>query len=293
MPKLADLIQKAHPLHEISIRSLRRVTLEDPNFLPNDLILAREGEVIAGAVLGARYRRVPEDRTDRPVAYLKVISSAPFDESLMDELCGRMEDRLMEEGSKRLEYSAFASWHLLPGVDLRYEKLLNFLTGRGFSKTGECVDYVIDLQAFRVPERVVRLDEGLVGGGTTIRLAEPGERERVRDFVMERSGFNWSFETARAIGPRGSGVWIAEEDGEIIAFSVFGSLEDHWFGPIGVSEEKRKRGLGSALLFRTLQSMKDLGITRAIIPWTGHLYFYSQVPGVVGLRHYWMMGKDL
>ena len=211
----------------------------------------------------------------------------------MNELCERMEARLREEGSKRLEYSAFASWHLLPGVDLRYEKLLDFLLGRGFRKSGECVDYVIDLQAFRIPGRVVRLEEDLVGGGTTIRLAEPGEKDRIRDFVREKSGFSWSFEAARAIGPKGSGVWIAEDGGDITAFSVFGALEHHWFGPIGVSEDRRKKGLGSVLLFKTLQSMKDLGIPRAIIPWTGHLYFYSQVPGVVGLRHYWMMGKDL
>ena len=78
-----------------------------------------------------------------------------------------------------------------------------------------------------------------------------------------------------------------------MGFSVFGALEYHWFGPIGVLEEKRKQGLGSALLFRTLESMKGLGLPRAIIPWTGHLFFYSQVPGIVGLRHYWMMAKDL
>ncbi len=58
-------------------------------------------------------------------------------------------------------------------------------------------------------------------------------------------------------------------------------------------EEKRKMGLGSVLLFKTLDSMKKLGISRAIIPWTGHLFFYSQVPGIVGIRHYWVMEKKL
>jgi predicted N-acetyltransferase YhbS len=293
LPKLAELVQKAFPLHEISIKSLRRITLEDPNFLPNDLIVAQEDGQFAGAVLGARYRRMPEERTGARSGYLKVICTSPFDESLMNDLCGKMEDRLRDEGAGRLEYSAFASWHLLPGVDLRYENLLDFLNGRGFKKTGECVDYVIDLHAFRTPRRVAKLEKEILDGNTTIRLAEPGEKERIREFVAGKSGFNWSFEAARAIGPKGSGVWIAEDAGEIIAFSVFGSLEHHWFGPIGVDEARRKRGLGSVLLFRTLESMKDLGIPRAIVPWTGHLFFYSQVPGVVGLRHYWMMGKDL
>lgn len=293
LPGVADLVQKAFPLHEITIKSIRRIILEDPNFLPGDLLVARDGGKLLGAVLGARYRRVPEERRDRPSSFLKFICTSPFNEPLMNDLCGTMEEHLKKEGSERLEYSAFASWHLLPGVDLRYEKLLDFLLNRGFRKTGECVDYVIDLQAFRVPGRVSRLEEEIRSGGVNLRLAEPGEKGRVEDFVRAKSGFNWSYEAARAVGPRGSGVWLAEEGGEIIAFSVFGSLEHHWFGPIGVDEARRKRGLGTVLLFKTLNTMVDLGIPRAIVPWTGHLFFYSQVPGIVGIRHYWMMGKDL
>jgi len=30
-----------------------------------------------------------------------------------------------------------------------------------------------------------------------------------------------------------------------------------------------------------------------VIPWTSHLFFYSQVPGVRRIRHYWIMEKQL
>ncbi len=293
LPELADLVHRSFPLHEISVKSLRRITLEDPNFLPDDLFIAKGEEGFLGAVIGAKYRKEPPERAGNTTAYLKLICTSPFDGALMHVLLEKMQDHLREQGSTRLVYSNFASWHLLPGVDLRYEDLLRFLISEGFAKSNQCVDYVIDLHAFRIPRRIVNMEEDLMVQGTAMRLANAGEKERVREWVLKNSGYNWSYEAARAIGRAGSGVWIAEEGGEMVAFSVFGSLEHHWFGPVAVVEERRRRGLGSVLLFKTLDSMKRLGIPRAIIPWTGHLLFYSQVPGVVGLRHYWMMSKEL
>ena len=293
LPGLAELAQRAFPLHEISIRSLRRVTLEDPNFVPEDMLIARGEKGLLGAVLGANYRRSPGGKAGDKTAYLKMICTSPFEPALMHSLLGKMEDRLRDEGSTKLIYSNFASWHLLPGVDLRYENLLDFLISEGFVKSSECVDYVIDLSAFRVPRRIRRTEEDLAADGTIIRLARPEEKESVRDWVLKKSGLNWSYEVARAIGPAGSGVWVAEDETGIVGFSVYGSLENHWFGPIAVDEKKRKKGLGSVMLFKTLESMKNLGIPRAVIPWTGHLFFYSQIPGIVGLRHYWVMIKDL
>jgi GNAT superfamily N-acetyltransferase len=293
LTKLADLLQRGFPLHEISLKTLRRITVEDPNFLPSDVVIATENDKLRGAAIGAMYRKMPEERVGGNTAFLKAICTVPHDGGLMHGLLERAVEGLKEEGAGKVIYSNFASWHLLPGVDLRYENILEFLLSEGFRKRDQCVDYVIDLQAFRVPRRISMAYGDLERRGVEIRLATPEEKETVNDWVMKSSGFNWSFEASRAIGRVGSGVWLAEEGKEIVGFSVFGALEYHWFGPIGVAQERRKEGLGSALLFKTLESMKSLGIPRAIIPWTGHLFFYSQIPGIVGLRHYWMMEKDL
>jgi len=293
LPRMADLVQSCFPLHEISVKTLRRLTLEDPNFLPNDLLVASEDGVLKGAVLAARYRRFPEDKLGDKSGYLKFICASPFDASLLHTLLEKVEERMRDEGSERLLYSNFASWHLVPGVDLRYEDLLDFLLSEGFTRAGQCVDYVIDLSAFRVPRRIACLEKSLIDRGFSFRLASKEEKEEVADWVKNHFGSCWSYEASRAVGQVGAGVWLAEDSEGVVGFSVYGSLEYHWFGPMGVVEEKRKMGLGSVLLFKTLDSMKKLGISRAIIPWTGHLFFYSQVPGIVGIRHYWVMEKKL
>ncbi len=293
LPDLAELGQEAFPLHDISVGSMRRITVGDPNFLPEDLIVAREGGDILGAALGARYRKQPEGRSQDPNGYIKMICSSPFDAELMRRILSEVEVGLKDEGAEAVSYSNFASWHLFPGVDLRYEDLLDFLLSEGFSKSGECVDYLIDLSAFRIPRRVKRIEEEVLGSAIRLRLAEEEDREGLREWISERSGFAWSYEAARAVGRAGSGVWLAEDGDELIGFSVFGSLEHHWFGPIAVEDERRRKGLGSVLMFRTIQSMKELGVSRAVIPWTRHLLFYSQIPGIVGLRHYWTMSKGL
>jgi len=293
LPSLSDFVQRAFPLNEISVRTLRRCTLEDPNFLPNDLIVARSGREIRGAALGAKFRKYPTDKLGNKTGYLKMICAVPFDESLMQSLLEKTEERLKDEGCDKIACFNFGSWYLFPGVNLRYEDLLDFLSNAGFKKTGECVDYVLDMSAYRMPRRIKRLEERLVDNGMVFTLVNPTDRERLRDWVLEKFGSGWSYEAERAIGRAGAGVWVAEDATGTIAFSVFGSLENHWFGPIGVVEEKRKMGVGSVMLFKALDSLANLGIPKVIIPWTGHLFFYTQIPGIVGIRHYWMMTKDL
>ncbi len=293
LASLSEVFQKSFPLHDLSLASLKRVTTGDPNFISDDLVLAGDGEKVLGAVLGARYRSKPESKVGDETAYLKMICSFPFDRDLMKGLLERMEGRLRKEGARKLVYSNFASWHLFPGVDLRYGDLLSFLSSEGFVKSDQCVDYVVDLSAFKVPERIATMEGSILAEAMCLRLARESEKEWVRNWIQEENGFNWAYETAEAIGGNGSGVWLAMDGDELVAYSVFGSLEHHWFGPIYVKDERRGDGLGSVLLFKALESMKDLGISRALIPWTSHLFFYSQVPGVAGLRHYWMMSKAL
>ena len=81
--------------------------------------------------------------------------------------------------------------------------------------------------------------------------------------------------------------------GEMIGFSTHGALNRDWFGPIGVDEKRRKSGVGSVLLFESRRLMRLNGVGEAVIPWTGHLFFYTQVPDIRGIRHYHIMSKML
>jgi len=40
------------------------------------------------------------------------------------------------------------------------------------------------------------------------------------------------------------------------------------FDPIGVDPNKRKQGIGTILLFKSLNNLKEAGFRYAVIPWT-------------------------
>jgi predicted N-acetyltransferase YhbS len=69
------------------------------------------------------------------------------------------------------------------------------------------------------------------------------------------------------------------KDGAIAGFAVYESSRRGFFGPTGVREDLRGKGVGAALLFRCLESMREMGYAYAIIGGVGPAEFYAKVCG--------------
>jgi GNAT superfamily N-acetyltransferase len=302
-----DVCNGSLPHDFISASSLRRITLLDPNHEPRLALIAYEDGEPIGFVAGSRLIREPTDwfspwNVDPTTGWIKVLAGMAgrgcSEVEVLNSLCERVEAELGKLGVKAVRVSDFASWRFWPGIDVRYETILEVLEGRGYSKVGEAVDYLIGLRAFSVPRRILRLREDLEGQGISIALATSADHNVIRSWVGEKFGAGWAYEVAASLtnsDVNRSGTLIAKDGGTggIIGFSTHGALEPHWFGPIGVDPSRRKTGVGSALLFESLRLMRLNGVAEAVIPWTSHLFFYTQVPGIVGIRHYHTMGKRL
>jgi GNAT superfamily N-acetyltransferase len=290
------------PYDLLNPSTLRRITFGDPNFEPDLALVALDGGGPVGFAAGARRVREPVGRVDPSAGWIKVIAGTAgrrvSEADVLDSLCGKIVGELKRLGAKTIRVSDFASWHISPGIDVRYETILEVLERRGYSKVGEAVDYLIGLRAFSVPRRILRLREDLERQGMSIAMATSADYNVIRSWVGEKFGAGWAYEVAASLDNSDinrSGTLIAKDGGTggIIGFSTHGALEPHWFGPIGVDPSRRKSGVGSALLFESLRLMRLNGIAEAVIPWTSHLFFYTQVPGIVGIRHYHTMGKRL
>jgi hypothetical protein len=301
-----DVCNGSLPHDFISASSLRKITLLDPNHEPRLALIAYEDGEPIGFVAGSRMIREPNwfgpIGVDLTTGWIKVLAGMAgrgcSEVEVLDSLCERVEAELGKLGVKAVRVSDFASWRFWPGIDVRYEGILDALWRRGYSKIGEAVDYIIGLGGYTVPKRIWRLREDLEGRKIFISLVAIDEGRELCDWVKARFGAGWAYEVAASLKnaeENRSGTLVARDRGagEIIGFSTHGALEPNWFGPIGVDERSRKSGVGSALLFESLRLMRLNGIAQAIIPWTGHLFFYAQVPGIVGIRYYHTMGKKI
>ena len=61
--------------------------------------------------------------------------------------------------------------------------------------------------------------------------------------------------------------YIAVREKELIGFACYEATARNFFGPMAVLESERKKGVGRALLLKSLESMRELGYAYAVIGW--------------------------
>jgi GNAT superfamily N-acetyltransferase len=115
--------------------------------------------------------------------------------------------------------------------------------------------------------------------GAMVRRAEPWDGARYRRFVESNFGELWRVEAERAF--RGSPItaYLAEKEGRVVGFAAYECTRRGFFGPTGVEEASRGQGIGAALLFRCLESMREMGYAYAVIGGVGPAGFYEKLCG--------------
>ena len=295
IPSVTSLINSVYIHDSVTTWSLTRSTFLDPNFDPGLSSVAVEDGNTIGVVIGAARSKEPKELITHEHAWLKVFAATRehLETGLGDKLLSQVEGELRARGYKDIRATDFAGWHLFPGINIRSENILSFLTKRDYEKVSEAVDYVVDLGGFEIPEMVLDLEDKFRQAGFTFRIPDEIEKERIMSWVLEIFGPVWSYETVMSFRHKPPGMMIAEQDEDIVGFAGFSSLELEWFGPLGVIEDPKYEGLSTVLLYKALWEMKLRGQRTAVIPWASHLFFYSQLPNINKIKHYWILSKKL
>lgn len=117
-------------------------------------------------------------------------------------------------------------------------------------------------------------DEGIV-----IRRAMSSEKHLVVQWVGRMFGAGWASECDIAFGNSPVSCFVAAEKGKIVGFCCYETTGKNFFGPMGVAEPHRGRGLGRALTLSSLEAMAQMGYAYAIIGGVGPAEFYAKVAG--------------
>ena len=102
------------------------------------------------------------------------------------------------------------------------------------------------------------------------------EKSIVNKWVKKRFGDGWESEVDVSFSRKPITTFIAIEDNQILGFATYDAAYLNFLGPMGVEKSKRKKGLGKALLFLALSSMKEMGYAYAIIGGVGPAKFYEK-----------------
>lgn len=117
--------------------------------------------------------------------------------------------------------------------------------------------------------------------GINIRKPLAAEKYLVVAWVEKKFGKGWASETEVSFSLQPIGCFIAVKEHQIIGFACFDACYRNFFGPTGIDEDYRGKGIGKALLLESLFAMKALGYAYAIIGGVGPAEYYAKTVGAV------------
>lgn len=298
--KLKKVMNLSLPYDFIDDIFLETLTLKDPNFTEDNIMVAIEKDEIIGFVFGVSRDKEPKEVIDehKDIMWIKAFGVLPEyrenrETKVLTKLFNMFEKLAHKRSKKKIRISDYASWYLTPGIDNLYDFYNNFLVEKGYKRYGSTVNYEIDMSHFYIPKYVYRLKEKkLTSNNISIDIIRKPDKQTL-EWIEEHFSVFWRTEAKIAMENDFGGVLIARKNKEILGFSTYGSLHPSWFGPVGVSKDARGLGIGTVLLFETLKVLRENGQRIVTIPWTSHLFYYTQLPGVTRIRHFNIYLKEI
>ncbi|HEY5839813.1 MAG TPA: GNAT family N-acetyltransferase [Pyrinomonadaceae bacterium] len=134
------------------------------------------------------------------------------------------------------------------------------------------------INLLKLPPLQPLIDE-MRAAGVNIRRAQPFELTPVRQFIEHNFSVAWADEVSVGFPHKPVTVYIATRDGHVIGFAGYECTRKAFFGPTGVGESERGRGVGKALLIAALWGLRELGYVYGIIGHAGPIDFYQEAVG--------------
>lgn len=139
------------------------------------------------------------------------------------------------------------------------------------------------VKLYELPDET-ELFSRLRGEGMEIRRALAPELEIVAQWVATNFSPMWASECRRGFANTPISTLIAVDNGRLVGFACYDATCRAFFGPTGVSESQRGRGIGRALLWAALHAMSEIGYAYAIIGGAGPVDFYVKAVGAIPIE---------
>ncbi len=276
---LLELWSHALPLDGITVDTFETRVLLDENFDPQTLLLARSGGKLAGFVLGIYAKRMllGDADPDGDRCWITALGVRPRErmEEIGGALLSHIEKEFISLGKRECRVSSYPPGYFTPGIDVRtYKDYLSLFTSHGYEVFHEALSMDAPIVLFTIPEKTVELQSKLRGDGIEIRPYRRSDLVRFVEFLEKSMPSDWVRVERRNLrkivegGFHPEQVTVVTKGDEIIGYCQF---EGSHFGPFGVSDAYQGRGIGTVLLARTLERMRQGGYHNAWVMWTDDL----------------------
>ncbi|WMC93265.1 GNAT family N-acetyltransferase [Kineothrix sp. MB12-C1] len=213
-------------------------------------------------------------------------------------LLNEVEKHFKKEQVKEITLCAYSPNYFTPGVDLKYEKALAFFERNGYVRGLDAVSMQKDLFTYNIPEKTQNMIEQLKEEGISFNKYSLSYMEKLLHFAEREFDAGWVRNILQAIrnGEAEDTILIATDiEDQVIGYcmrKIDGN--DARFGPIGVKESIRSKGIGGILFDLQMREMQKRGIFYAYFLWThgAAMKFYER-HGMSVYRTYQLYRKNI
>lgn len=143
---------------------------------------------------------------------------------------------------------------------------------------GNVPDLLVNLLKLPPLERAM---PEMAAAGIVIRRAQPFEIAPVGNFVAQEFSPAWADEVSVGFVNKPVTLFLAVVDKTIVGFAGYECTRRGFFGPTGVVDNMKGRGIGKALLLASLWSLREMGYVYGIIGRAGPIEFYQKAVGAI------------
>jgi predicted N-acetyltransferase YhbS len=115
----------------------------------------------------------------------------------------------------------------------------------------------------------------------TIRKPIGPDRLAIRAWAEQHFPLSWQGEIQQALNNTPCSCFIAQDKSSLLGIACYDATALGFFGPLGVVEASRGKGIGRSLTQACLFDMRLKGYGYAIVGMAGSMEFYQKVAGAI------------
>ena len=279
----------------------KQLILLDENFNPDLFLLAMNDEKVVGFCYGVR-RKIPylERGLEENRGWIVIMGVLPEyqNQGIGTMLCDEVEKRLKDMGTKEITLCAYSPNYFFPGIDKRYQQAISFFENRNYVYRAESVSMQRSLWDYHMADQYKEKLASLEKDGIHIIRYNDEYMLPLLNYLLENFGAGWKRNALIAMQKKEAEdtiLLVVDEQKNILGFcmrKIDGN--DARFGPFGVSEHLRSKGIGGVLFEYMMQEMKQKGIYYLYFLWTdGAAQRFYERHGVKVYRTYQLYRKEV
>lgn len=251
------------------------IVLLDDNFDPKLLKVALINNQVIGFCLGIK-RKIPylERGLEPKRGWINMIAVNQDyrRQGIGRKLIESIEKELALFGTKEITLCAYSPNYFTPGIDIRYQEGLLFFDKLGYQSQSEAVSMQRDLWDFQMSQKAKEKRKHFKEEGISIISYEKKYMLKLLEFTLDQFGSGWKRNVLMAMQKHEAEQTIllcVDENENILGFCMR-KIDGHEgrFGPVGIHESLRSKGIGGVLFECMMNDMKSRGIPYLYFLWT-------------------------